>query len=1649
MKTQIHILIAAHGNTSALTLTLNSLLDPLSSVLSVRVCGEYQDAMLTEWHGASSISVAAGPERWWQVLADDLPENGWVMVLNEGDVLIPGALERLQRFTQLQPEAEVLGWQEGYYQPATQSIAFVPDMVWAPVKPTTAGPVLVRSAAVKATALRRMHGQWQLSVKSGIWSLDMVEQWSAAFPMVQVCSQSLPDVPGLVHVSLAGTGLQDALQAARQLARLFPLHVRHQLALKLDDCRTYTQYAQTGYGKMDQVLGQLRTLFDGRMAGMLDDPSALLTTLELEAAALRVLPGWLAMLRAFCKTNLMGHATGQQLAALLASWETGPEVLQPTFRRQPVLPVSQSAQQGARRLRMGFLSSDEPDWACPRLRVIDPFSMLAPWVDMQMFPGNFIWGSSVESTDIQTFAQWADVFVIQRAALGQRYAKELQLLFDSGKPVIFETDDMLSSLPVGHSDTMNYSASELARSWERLLPRCSAVVASTESLAVQFNKWNDHVCVIPNCLPPSRWQALSLPDKTPGVVTIGFAGSNTHAEDLRMIGEALWQVRDMLGEDQIHLVFWGAAPPAIFEGANNVRILFKHVDYVDYLAELASLKLDIGIAPMHESSFNACKSDLKWLEYTAVGAATVASDVMAFREPRELGLAEVVGNDVASWTAALLRLIKDAQYRQTLVQRSRDYLVQQADMAFQAGHWVNVLRSVLPSWQLSLLADFALDKVAAPRSTHLYYGSSLKSLQWNHWQKNHSLREIDAEMMAERMVMAWPNQPRFTLIMPVRREQAGQLLDTIASLQSQMYPHWRLQIMADWPQPDPIFSQTPSLAWQQVAGLENEAALVQSVNNVLADQPTDWVMWLKPGTRLEPQALLRFGDTVHSRPGILAVYSDHDHFIHAGHETDPKLKPDFCLDYLRAYDYIDSTVAFAYPGLVAVGGFEAVGGAENWNHFLKLAENFGLACVAHLDEVLLHLPAEQFANDERGLARRQAAMERHLQRLDIAATVQPGYVENTLFIDYAVTGTPLVSIIIPTRDKLEYLRPCIDSLFEKTGYPHFEIIIVDNRSVDPDTHEYYRNLQVEHPGQVYILPYDAPFNFSAQCNRGVEAARGQYILLLNNDTEALHDSWLARLVGIAQRPEVGAVGARLIYPESGQIQHAGIVLGMPGGPLSVADHVFGKSDMNDPRYMNRLLTEQNYSAVTAACLMVSKEKYLAVGGMDETRLTVLFNDVDFCLKQQQQGLLNVYTPYVTLAHHHAKSIGKLTFDPTVALDAASREQKELAVILERWLPQLAHDPAYNRHLSLQKGDMSLELDRMVGWSPAVGNRGKVLGLPIAGGSGEYRVNLPFYALQEAGRMETWLISPKKGNNILHPSIVELKRMAPDALLVHSVLREHMQYHLQQYRRFMPEMEIIFGLDDLVGALPEKSILSKVWRKTMPDARFNLRKVLSLADRLIVSTEPLADVCHGMIDDIRIVPNRLPRRMWDGLRSERGVSKKPRVGWVGAMQHQGDLALITEVVKQTASEVDWIFMGMCLPEIRPYIAEEYTCVSFMEYPAMMARLNLDLAVAPLEENPFNDAKSNLRLLEYGALAWPVVCSDVFPYRTNHAPVCRVSNDPQQWIKAIRERIHDLDATYREGDALRSWVDQHYWLEDHLDDWQQALTGKSAKKISSRS
>lgn len=895
------------------------------------------------------------------------------------------------------------------------------------------------------------------------------------------------------------------------------------------------------------------------------------------------------------------------------------------------------------------------------------------------------------------------------------------------------------------------------------------------------------------------------------------------------------------------------------------------------------------------------------------------------------------------------------------------------------------------------------------------------------WIQKHGLMEIDAQIHAERM-MSWQSRPHFHLFMFLFADEQNLLADTIDSLGQQFYADWKLTIIADTAAPDAMFEELSVLEWLQLPQHEEPYAFL---NRTMAATDSDWVGFVPAGIQFEPQTWLQFGDYINHFQDKTAFYCDDDLITADGERFQPRFKPDFNLDLLRSQDYIGPVIC-RRSLFEAVGGFDKVPGHENLSLALKIYERVGANGIGHISEMLMHLPASVQSHYSTEMSKQ--AVQQHLIRQQLYAVAEDGLLENSVRVVYQWPTTPKVSIIIPTKDKLEFLRPCVEAALYRNSYPNIEIIVVNNRSEEVDTLAYLVELKQRRDVDVTVIDYPHPFNYSAISNMAAKQAKGEYLLFLNNDTEALHPEWLERMMAHAQRPEVGVVGARLVFPETGLLQHAGVIMGLG----HVADHPYlGELNIREPGYMNRAQLDQNFSAVTGACLLIRKALYDQVGGMNETNLAVLYNDVDLCLKVRDAQYLVVWTPYAVLIHHGSVSQKTEYLNPAVIENTRERELSEARYMFKTWMPYIANDPASSRHLSLARRDVRVESEIPTNWDTTFHDRPRLLGLPLAGGSGEYRVIQPLVALSQAGiaQGEYYRFSRNRTRPIL---ISEYARLAPDTVIFQAAVNDIQLTQLERLTEMLPDIFRVYTIDDLLTNVPEQSPVHKELKRHFYDVKTRLRKALRLSNRLIVSTQPLADLCADMIEDIRIIPNRLPRDPWLSLTSLRDQGAKPRVGWAGAQQHQGDLAIMTEVVKATADEVDWIFMGMCPEELKPYVHEYHHFVPINEYPAKLASLNLDLAIAPLELHPFNEAKSNLRLLEYGVLGWPVLCTDIYPYQTNNAPVVRVNNDVESWVTAIRQLLADKPALAAAGEALKQWVLEHYILEDHLDEWLDALT-----------
>ncbi len=905
----------------------------------------------------------------------------------------------------------------------------------------------------------------------------------------------------------------------------------------------------------------------------------------------------------------------------------------------------------------------------------------------------------------------------------------------------------------------------------------------------------------------------------------------------------------------------------------------------------------------------------------------------------------------------------------------------------------------------------------------------IANLEYQLWTKNHMLLPIDGEILAERMMLKWHIRPSFHLLMLVFPGEEALLANTLVSLGNQYYQEWGLTVVSELPALDPVFEQQEFLNWIQIEGSDNPFDIF---NRLIADVESDWVAVVAPGYAFEPHALIQFSNYINIKPEWKLIYTDEDR-VETVQASEPvrsqvKFKPDFNLDLLRSSPYVGNFVMVDRISLLAAGGVSSDFGLEGMDTTLRIFDSFGEQSIGHIADVLVHQDKEcnRPITDEQ----LQNTVKRHLQRNNIEADVLPGYLPETCRIVYRYSEEPKVSIIIPTKNKLEYLAPCVESLLEKTQYTNYEVLIVDNQSTDPDVFEFYKELQQKWSDKIKIIKYPHAFNFSSICNFAADQAQGEYLLLLNNDTEVLHKEWLDRMMTHAMREDVGIVGARLVYPETGLIQHAGVVMGLGG----IAEHPFiGEFHVKEDGYMGRIQTDQNYSAVTGACLLIDKQIYQSVQGMDEEQFAVSFNDVDLCLKVRDSGYRIVWTPYATLVHH-----GNVTQKSSaVSEQKVTRFKNEKQALFNKWQTIISVDPSYNQNLSLTKRDFSIEANMPCNWDVNFHDRLRVFGVPLEGGSGDYRLVQPFNGLRKKGlaQCEYLRLQNSSKDRIM---ISEIARQKPDVVVFHSLITDLNLDLIEECKKLLPEVFLIYMMDDLIDQVPEKSSAHKKIKRSFRDVKPRVRRALSGCDRVIVSTEPLAEFCRDMINDIVVVPNSLENQVWLGMQSKRRQGNKLRVGWAGALQHQGDLEMIAEVVQQTASEVDWVFMGMCPESIKPYIKEFYEAVPILEYPKALAGLNLDLAIAPLEDNRFNEAKSNLRLLEYGILGWPVICSDVYPYRG--APVTCVENSTEAWVSAIRQAIDNPENLAAQGDTLRAWVKSNYMLENNLQLWLDALSPK---------
>ena len=463
--------------------------------------------------------------------------------------------------------------------------------------------------------------------------------------------------------------------------------------------------------------------------------------------------------------------------------------------------------------------------------------------------------------------------------------------------------------------------------------------------------------------------------------------------------------------------------------------------------------------------------------------------------------------------------------------------------------------------------------------------------------------------------------------------------------------------------------------------LKENKSIAENSNAAMEMATGDFVGLLDHDDTLEPNALYEVARKICEDDRVDVVYTDEDKINSKGtkHLT-PNMKPDFNLDLLRSNNYICHLFVVRRILMEKVGGFrKEFDGAQDYDFILRCTEE--AEKIAHVHKVLYHWRTHEKSTSDNPESKIYAfhagrrAVEAHLQRLGIQAEVEETCDLGYYRVKYPVTGSPMVSILIPNKDQLQTLKKCLKSIWEKTEYTNYEILIIENNSIEKETFEFYKKIDGRH--HVRVLYWDKEFNYSAINNFGAAQAKGEYLLLLNNDTEVITKGWMKELLSHCQRPEVGMVGAKLYFPDN-TIQSAGTIIGMGG----MADHAFVNMDRKKSGYMHRASIQVDMSGVTAACAMVKRSVYEEVHGLEE-KLTVAFNDVDLGLKIVTAGYLIVFDPYAELYHYESKSRG-------INDEKKERHAREVKYTQEKWADFLAAgDPCYNQNLTLAKHNFSL------------------------------------------------------------------------------------------------------------------------------------------------------------------------------------------------------------------------------------------------------------------------------------------------------------------------------------------------------------------------
>ncbi len=547
-----------------------------------------------------------------------------------------------------------------------------------------------------------------------------------------------------------------------------------------------------------------------------------------------------------------------------------------------------------------------------------------------------------------------------------------------------------------------------------------------------------------------------------------------------------------------------------------------------------------------------------------------------------------------------------------------------------------------------------------------------------------AFRASAPELMAQ-AAAEFPYAPKFSILVPVYKTPLPYLRDMVRSVVRQSYKDLELILVNASPEDEALKAELKRLSESdariRVRTLPENLGIAGNTNAAFEWAEGDFIAMLDHDDMIEPDALYCYVRYLNEHPETDVLYSDEDKITEkSDYYFFPHFKPDFDPDMLRANNYMCHFLAVRRSLAMRAGGWDpAYDGAQDFDFILRSVEK--ARHVGHIARVLYHWrsygqsTAQKHDNKSYAVDAGRRAIDAHFERIGLPAKAEPGQVAGWYVNRYTLRETPLVSVLIPNKDHTDDLEKCLASLYARCSYKNFEVIVIENNSTEEETFRYYKEAEEKYP-RLRVIFWKDRFNYSAINNFGAREAKGEYLLLLNNDTEVISENLFESMLSYCVRPDTAAVGAKLLYDDD-TIQHAGVLLGAGG----LACHMFRGLPDDAPGYMCRAITTQDVSAVTAACLMVRTSVYFEVGGLDES-FEVAFNDVDFCLKIREKGYLIVYDAEAKLHHYESKSRGEEnTPEKFVRFSRESRNLNDKWGINRYDLSDTYTDPYYNPNLS--------------------------------------------------------------------------------------------------------------------------------------------------------------------------------------------------------------------------------------------------------------------------------------------------------------------------------------------------------------------------------